>query len=44
VGALGDVIGVSDALFVLALVSLVSAPFIPYLPGRKSEPLMAPVP
>jgi FSR family fosmidomycin resistance protein-like MFS transporter len=37
VGALGDVIGVGDALLVLALFSLAAAPFIPFLPGRKVE-------
>jgi len=37
VGALGDVIGVGGALFVLALFSLAAAPFIPFLPGRKAE-------
>lgn len=44
VGALGDVIGVTDALFVLALVSLVAAPFVPFLPGRKVEPRLVPLP
>jgi FSR family fosmidomycin resistance protein-like MFS transporter len=44
VGALGDMIGVTDALFVLALVSLVSAPFVLFLPGRKAEPRLVPSP
>jgi FSR family fosmidomycin resistance protein-like MFS transporter len=44
VGALGDAIGVTDALSVLALVSLVAAPFVPFLPGRKAEPRLVSLP
>lgn len=44
VGYLADAVGVNQALFVLALVSLASVPCVPFLPGRKAEPRVVPVP
>lgn len=37
VGRLADAVGVTAALFVLALLSLLSAPCVPFLPGRGGE-------
>ncbi len=38
VGLLADSIGATSALSILAVASLVSAPVIPFLPGRRAEP------
>jgi FSR family fosmidomycin resistance protein-like MFS transporter len=44
VGRLADAVGVVTALLVLALVSLVSAPCVPFLPGRGGEQRISPFP
>jgi FSR family fosmidomycin resistance protein-like MFS transporter len=44
VGRLADAVGVSTALVVLALISLVSAPCVPFLPARGGRPRMISLP